>query len=257
MTRARAVALAALVGLAVAVSGCSEHSTLAATGQHVGTVTAHQKAGNPNAFLATGIAGVTYQKASGTYKVDCLVAHCTQRTGAGPFGSTCISSPLAKGYLLCSVALTKSEEPQATTAPTRAGPVSNDADLTDTCTLGFMPTGQGAVFQAGPPQPQHLNGQSYYPVVGYQLTLTNNGTTTADIAGWVVAFYDGSGTELGSDQEQNDNDDGEFLTAGQTLTWDEYAPDDTAGNPQNFGDDQSIPSDGSAATCQLVEWLHP
>jgi hypothetical protein len=257
MTRARAAVLAALVGLAFAVSGCSGHSTSAAARQHMQTVTSHKKAGNLNVFLATGIAGVTYQKASGTYKVDFSAAHCTQKTGAGPFGSTCISSPIAKGYLLCSVALTKAAEPQATAPPTQAGPVSNDADLTDICTMGFMPTGQGAVFQEGPPQTQHFNGESYYPVVGYQLALTNNGITTADIAGWVVAFYDSSGTELGSDQEQNDNDEGEFLTAGQTLTWDEYAPDDTDGNPENFGDDRSIPSDGSAATCQLVEWLQP
>jgi hypothetical protein len=72
-------------------------------------------------------------------------------------------------------------------------------------------------------------------VVGYQLTLTNKGTTTADIDGWAVAVYGTSGQELPSDQEVIGD---EFLTSGQSLTWTRYAPDDTDGNSQNFGDDQ-------------------
>jgi hypothetical protein len=139
-----------------------------------------------------------------------------------------------------------------TTQPGQPGPVSGQARLVGACLMGSMPTGQGAVFVPGPPQTQTISGQSYYPVVGYKLTLINKGTDTADVTGWVVAFYDSNGNELGSDQETISD---EFLTGGQEFQWIRYAPTDTDGNSQNFGDDSSIPSDGSAYNCQLVEWL--
>lgn len=143
--------------------------------------------------------------------------------------------------------------PAAAASPSAPGPVSTAATLSGKCTMGSVPSGQGAVFTSGAPgAPQVISGTDYYPVVGYQLTLTNNGSATADIDGWVAAFYDSSGTELGSD-EQNISD--QFLTSGQSFTWTEYAPDDTAGNSQNFGDDQNIPADGSAASCQIIQWL--
>jgi hypothetical protein len=144
--------------------------------------------------------------------------------------------------------------PAAAVPPAAPGPVSTAATLGGHCTMGWMPTGQGAVFESGQPNgPQVISGTDYYPVIGYQLTLTNNGSATADIDGWVVAFYDNSGTELGSDEE---NISDEFLTSGQSFTWTEYAPDDTDGNSQSFGNDQSIPADGSAASCQIIQWLY-
>jgi hypothetical protein len=141
--------------------------------------------------------------------------------------------------------------PAATTEPPQPGAVSSNAQLTGNCVMGFMPTGQGAEFVAGPPQTENISGTAYYPVIRYQLSLTNDGTATADIDGWVVALYDSSGTELGSDQETASD---EFLTSNQKFTWSEYAPNDTQGSSQNFGDDNSIPADGSAATCKLIQW---
>jgi hypothetical protein len=133
-------------------------------------------------------------------------------------------------------------------------PARQHAELTGQCTMGSIPTGQGSEFSSGPPRNQVIGGTNYYPVIGYQLTLTNKSTMTADINGWVIAFYDSSGQELGSDQQVIGD---EFLTRGQSLTWTRYAPDDTDGNSQNFGDDQSIPADGSAASCQIAQWTHP
>jgi hypothetical protein len=119
--------------------------------------------------------------------------------------------------------------------------------------MGWMGTGQGTVFLAGQPHNQVINGTTYYPVVGYEVTFTNNTAVTADIAGWVVAFYDSSGTELGSDQETATPS---FLTTGQSFSWTEYALTDTQGNPQSIGSDQNIPSDGSASTCQVIQWTN-
>jgi hypothetical protein len=49
----------------------------------------------------------------------------------------------------------------ASTAPA-PGPVSTQATVTSNCVMGFIPSGQGAVFVAGTPQGQTING-SYYP----------------------------------------------------------------------------------------------
>lgn len=119
--------------------------------------------------------------------------------------------------------------------------------------MGSIPTGQGAVFVPGPPHNQRISGTTYHPVIGYQVTFTNDGSATADIAGWVVAFYDSSGTELGSDEQTVS---GSFLTSDQSFTWTEYAPSDTQGNGQQFGNDQNIPADGSAATCKVIQWIN-
>jgi hypothetical protein len=142
---------------------------------------------------------------------------------------------------------------QVTVKP--AHPVRQEAKLTGTCTMGWMPTGQGAVFQSGVPGgPQVISGTSYYPAVGYEITLRDTGSSAAEVNGWAVAFYDTSGQELGSDQQIIGNT---FITAGQSLSWTRYAPTDTEGNPDNVGSDSSIPANGAASTCQIVQWTHP
>lgn len=90
-------------------------------------------------------------------------------------------------------------------------PVSTAATLNSTCTVGFTPTGQGAVFAPGPPKDQVINGTTYPAIPSYQLVLNNNSGSTADINGFAVVFYDSSGTELGSDKE---NVSEAFLTTG-------------------------------------------
>ena len=103
-----------------------------------------------------------------------------------------------------------------------------------------------------------VGGTEYAATAAYQLTLTNTGTTTAQIDGFVVAFYDASGQELGSDQESFDT--ATFLTAGQSLAWTQYSGTDMAGNglsgSADGNEDDSIPVSG-AASCQLIEWLYP
>jgi len=139
----------------------------------------------------------------------------------------------------------------ATTPPPAPGPVSTQATVTSNCVMGFIPTGQGAVFVAGAPQSQTISGTYYAPVPGYQLTMADSSAMTVDVDGFAVVFYDSAGTELGSDKE---NVTEQFITAGQSLTWTEYSPTDTAGGSHDFGD-ATIPA--GAATCQLVTWYHP
>ena len=136
----------------------------------------------------------------------------------------------------------------AVTSPPAPGPVSTLAQVTSTCVIGYIPTGQGAVFQQGTPQGQTISGTYYPPVPGYQLTITDNSSATADVNGFAVVFYDSNGNELGSDRE---NVTETFITNGQSLTWTEYSATDTSGNSDSFGR-ATIPS--GAATCAIVAW---
>lgn len=124
---------------------------------------------------------------------------------------------------------------------TRTAPPSPTASITGDCELGYLPTGQGAVFIPGAPQGQTIDGTYYPPMLAYRLTLTDPGdSSTADVNGFAVAFYDSAGSELGSDSQ---NVAQTFVTAGQALSWTENA------------NNANIPS--GAATCKLVEWYHP
>jgi hypothetical protein len=157
--------------------------------------------------------------------------------------------------------------PLASTAPPAPGPVSDQADVSGSCTAGYEPaytdsSGNVAYGPFMPGQPGSyvtIAGTQYSPTAAYQVTLTSNGTATAQISGFVVAFYDASGSELGSDQRGFSTPT--YLTGSQSLTWTQFSSTDTVGNVLS-GDggvgnqDGSIPSSGFA-TCQLVEWLHP
>jgi len=93
------------------------------------------------------------------------------------------------------------------------------------------------------------------PAVAYQVVLTNSGSTTAEVTGFVVTFYDAAGNELGSDSEP---DGDTFITSGQSLAWTEVSGNELAGYGvavTNGSQDDSIPSDGSAASCQFIEWI--
>lgn len=137
------------------------------------------------------------------------------------------------------------------TAPPTPAPVSSQAALTSTCAMGYIPTGQGAVFEAGTPQGQTIDGTYYPPVPGYELTFTDKSGATADVTGFAVVFYDAQGGELGSDRE---NVKETFITAGQSLSWTEYSATTTEGTSDGFGN-ADIPS--GAATCQMVAWYGP
>jgi hypothetical protein len=158
-----------------------------------------------------------------------------------------------------------SSAPAATTPPPTPAPVSTQATVSGTCTLGYEPAHAGSYsiaygpFKAGqPPGPVTVNGQGFSPTVAYQVSLTNTGTATAQAAGFAVVFYDASGNELGSDQQDAG---GTFITSNQTLTWTMYSATDTAGNGVSSvsgtgTQDYNIPSTGSAATCSFLQWYH-
>ena len=92
----------------------------------------------------------------------------------------------------------------------------------------------------------------------YQMTLTNTGSTAAEVNGFSAVFYDSSGDETTSDTQSFVNPT--FLEPGQSLTWRE-APWGTytsgggsAAGPYTAGTDGGVDSE---ATCQLVQWTHP
>jgi hypothetical protein len=116
-------------------------------------------------------------------------------------------------------------------------------------------------FTAGQPLGYATIGSTQYAAAAaYQLTLTNTGSTTAAVDGFVVAFYNSSGQELGSDQENLSGPT--YITAGQSLAWTQVAQDDMLGNALADdlnvagNSDASIPA-GGFATCELAAWLYP
>jgi hypothetical protein len=156
--------------------------------------------------------------------------------------------------------------PPAPSAPAVPGPVSTQAAVTGSCSAGYEPAyaaASGGVaygpFTAGQPSGYVTIGSTEYAAAAaYQVTLTDTGSTTAAVDGFVVAFYNAAGQELGSDQQ--DFGSPTYLTSGQGLTWTQFASADMLGNGLSGGatgsEDSNIPSAGFA-TCQLVEWLHP
>lgn len=145
--------------------------------------------------------------------------------------------------------------------PTAPAPVSTDATVSGTCSTGI----------------DDLTSQSFYPMSGmigsspsyapigdqvaeaYQMTLTNNGSTAAQVNGFSAVFYDGQGNETTSDTETFDS--ATFLEPGQSLTWTEYP----WGQYSNYHGTASVgPYAGgvegaydTSATCQIAQWTHP
>jgi hypothetical protein len=157
------------------------------------------------------------------------------------------------------------QPPSSPSAPPAPGPVSTQAAVTGSCVAGYEPayaTSSGVAygpFMAGQPAGYVTIGSTEYAATAaYELTLTNTGSTTAAVGGFVVAFYDASGQELGSDQQSFETPT--YITGGQGLTWAQYSGLDMLGHllsGAGAGDgDDSIPYAGFA-TCQLIEWLHP
>jgi hypothetical protein len=156
--------------------------------------------------------------------------------------------------------------PPAPSSPPAPGPVSSQASLSSTCTMGYEPPygdgsgnvgGYGPFVPGTPPASITIGGQRYSTTAAYQVSFTNTGSATAEVNGFAVAFYDASGTELGSDQQPTSNT---FITAGQTLRWDVFSGTDAAGyglygNGGTGIQSSSIPA--GDATCQVVQWYHP
>jgi hypothetical protein len=140
--------------------------------------------------------------------------------------------------------------PPPALASTAPAPVSTTASLAGTCTMGWewmeysASAASSASFTPGPPSTGTGTGDA---VMAYQVTLTNNSASTADVGGFAVVFYD-AGTEDGSDQEPASS----FLVPGQSLTW-TIAEDETV---HGFGDGVNGPSDipEGAGSCQFLQW---
>jgi hypothetical protein len=161
-------------------------------------------------------------------------------------------------------ALHGQEVPQSTpaadgpTTPAAPSPVDTSASVTGHCVMGYesptvdsngFPQSDYSGFQAGPPEGSIIDGNYWAPAMAYQLTLTNDSGNTADVAGFAVVFYDASGAEAGSDQQDGTG----FITPGQSLTWAELASRAVDGSGD--GGVANIPI--AAATCQLVQWYRP
>lgn len=142
-------------------------------------------------------------------------------------------------------------------SPPPPSPVSTTASLISNCVMGWewTPNSTSAadgVFRAGA-RPAGTGSRD--PALAYQVTLTSTSVATADVTGFAVAFYDTSGSEAGSDQEQTSG----FITPGQSLSW-TFIEDHTV---SGYGDDpnEQLAQTGNipagAATCQLVQWDHP
>jgi hypothetical protein len=137
--------------------------------------------------------------------------------------------------------------------------VDTTAAISGNCVVGYesaaidsngFPQSDYSGFQAGPPEGSTIDGNYWAPAMAYQLTLTNDSGSTADVTGFAVVFYDASGHEAGSDQQAGTG----FITPGQSLTWTELASLAVDGSGDG-GSDPNIPA--SAATCQLVQWYQP
>jgi hypothetical protein len=145
-------------------------------------------------------------------------------------------------------------------SPPPPSPAATSARLAGNCVMGYENntpdqwggvTNQYSGFTAGAPQGATIGGNHYAPALAYQLTLTDGSSSTAEVDGFAVVFYDSSGTEAGSDQQQAQPS---FIVPGQSLTWTELANTATDGSGDG-GSDGNIPA--NAAACDLVQWYGP
>ena len=168
----------------------------------------------------------------------------------------------AAAVIACGAAGCASASPARTAASAtlpQPAPVNTSATISSNCVMGyespttnssgFPQSGDYSNFQAGPPMGSTIDGTYLAPAMAYQLTLTSTSNVTADVTGFAIVFYDTSGAETGSDQQDGTG----FITPGQSLTWTELANQAVDGDGDG-GTDPNIPV--TAATCQLVQWYH-
>lgn len=151
-----------------------------------------------------------------------------------------------------------SVSPPTPNPPGQPSPVSGQAQLTSSCTTGLYDESSSTFYtmadiKAGGMTQATANGDT--AADGYQVTLTNNGNSTADVTGLAVVLYGEGGNELTSDQESTGST---FITPGQSLTftehpWDSYTLQNgsPAVGPYAVGQEGAV---DAGATCQLVQW---
>jgi hypothetical protein len=147
----------------------------------------------------------------------------------------------------------------------RCDTASTTATLSGTCTLGyewtpnvtnaadgvFHPAVFGGAGSADRMPPGNSSGD---PALAYQVTLTNNSASTADVTGFAVVFYTAAGqVEAGSDKEQVSDT---FITPGHTLSWAVIEGHTVHG----YGDDpnEALLQTGNipavVTSCQFLQW---
>lgn len=173
------------------------------------------------------------------------VASALAGCAAGPARTVYESAPTAARTLL------------PVTAPVPS-PVSTQATLRGKCTTGLVNEATQLFY---PLSPQAVPGLPTGADVGqaYEVTLTNTGTTAAEVTGFSAVFYDSSGDEQTSDSETFDSP--AFIEPGKSLTWAEtpwrtYTLGDgsAAIGPYSSGQTGAI---DPGSTCQLAQWTHP
>lgn len=142
----------------------------------------------------------------------------------------------------------------ASAPPPPAAPVAPSATVTGTCVAGVVDQTDNEFYSMADID-EITPGPGTTTLPGYQVTLTNTGTATADITGFAVAFFTG-GTgvtpqETGSDKETFTTD--QYVTAGQSLTWTEQPWAATPDAPFAAGVMGAV---DTTATCRLVQWFN-
>jgi hypothetical protein len=132
-------------------------------------------------------------------------------------------------------------------------PVSTAATLVSKCTTGVEDQTASVFYPVSAfltPGTKIPSGDS--STGAYRVTLTNNSGSTAEVTGFAVVFYDGSGSETSSDSEGGFDS---FITSGQSLTWTEAPWGDTVQSaPFAAGQTGAIDVQSS---CQVVKWTQP
>ena len=139
--------------------------------------------------------------------------------------TACAAGPARTVYEPATAAATKLP-PATAPAPS---PVSTQASLTGHCTTGLLDETTHVFYPTEAAMPQGDTAAE-----AYQMALTNNGTTAAEVTGFSSVFYDGSGDETTSDTESFGSP--VFLEPDQSLTWTEtpwgsYTVGPSAGGP--------------------------
>ena len=127
-------------------------------------------------------------------------------------------------------------------------PVSSQATVNGQCRVGIYDT----VTQSFNPLSINTSaGNMFFDAVGeaYQMTLTNTGSSAAEIAGFSAVFYDSEGNETGSDNQEFDGPT--FLEPGQSLRGQKILGEHGQLNSEERQRDHSL----KAVKVQLIQTL--
>jgi hypothetical protein len=251
-----------IAGVGVALGGCSNaHSPEYQDGYSYG----HSAAGQDYSGSLTGSAA------------DDACNHALQAVPDG-FGDPS-NSDWVSGFMDgCKAELeqAKSSSTSAVAAPASSAP--STPQVTATCVVGYeQPKPDPDVlasevtsadythskFRTGTPVGVNLNGDYWAPTMAYKLILTNNSQQAITVQDFTVAFYNSSGGNVGSDEQQNVS---WLIGPGKSQTWIQLAGEaigNASDGPDQFTENQGgnvVNSTGfgggppdNASTCRLEQ----